>query len=422
MKNFIKKGSMVLIIFLVLILALITVNTIPKKYIKDNVKESLEVLKIEGHCPPAKWAYRLLLDNYTDAIMLDTAYSMDTNNLIESTMFMRRGYRTNANLTLNSIDVPDVPINNLEANISETNTSYYEYFRYWHGYMIFLRPLLVFFNYSEIRVILVLVITLLAILLVFFTYKKVDKTLALATILMLLASNFWAIGLSMQYVAVFVITLLSSIYIVGRKDKKTDGVMLFLVIGMLTSFFDLFTTPILTLGIPMIFWIYTKNKEKNTLKGSINILLAWGTGYSFAWLSKWILMDAFYGVGAIKDAIDKVLLYTVSNKEVTASIIKIIITNIYCIELPLVICIGALTASFIYKLCVVKTKIDKSIYQYILISLSPFVWYFLVKNHSYIHAGFTYRLLLITIFSLSVVITKNICKKIKSKRENKIDI
>ena len=108
--------------------------------------------------------------------MLDTAYSMDTNNLIESTMFMRRGYRTNANLTLNSIDVPDVPINNLEAIISETNTSYYEYFRYWHGYMIFLRPLLVFFNYSEIRVILVLVITLLAILLVFFTYKKVDKT------------------------------------------------------------------------------------------------------------------------------------------------------------------------------------------------------------------------------------------------------
>ena len=64
MKNFIKKASIVLIIFLVLILTLITVNTIPKKYIKDNVEESLEVLTIEGHCPPAKWAYRLLLDNY----------------------------------------------------------------------------------------------------------------------------------------------------------------------------------------------------------------------------------------------------------------------------------------------------------------------------------------------------------------------
>lgn len=413
MKNFIKKASIVLIIFLVLILTLITVNTIPKKYIKDNVEESLEVLTIEGHCPPAKWAYRLLLDNYTDAIMLDTAYSMDTNSPLESTMFMRRGYRRGENLILNSVDTPDVPIDNLEANISETNTSYYEYFRYWHGYMIFLRPLLVFFNYSEIRVILVVVITLFAMLLVYLSYKKVDKILAVATILMLIASNFWAIGLSMQYVSVFVITLLSSIYIVARKDKIKNGVMLFFVIGMLTSFFDLFTTPVLTLGIPMIFWIYTKNKEKNTLTGSISILLAWGAGYSFAWLSKWVLMDAFYGVGAIKDAIDKILLYTVSNKEVTVSIIKIIVTNIYCIELPLVICIGVLTVSFIYKLCVVKTKMDKSIYQYILISLSPFVWYFLVKNHSYIHAGFTYRLLLITIFSLSVVAIKNICEKNK---------
>ncbi len=413
MKNFIKKGSIVLIIFLVLILTLITVNTIPKKYIKDNVEESLEVLTIEGHCPPAKWAYRLLLDNYTDAIMLDTAYSMDTNSPLESTMFMRRGYRRGETLILNSVDTPDVPIENLKANISNENASYYDYYRYWHGYMIFLRPLLLFFNYSEIRVILVVLITLFAILLVYFSYKKVDKILAVATILMLIASNFWAIGLSMQYVAVFVITLLSSIYIVARKDKIKDGAMLFFVIGMLTSFFDLFTTPILTLGIPMIFWIYTKNKEKNTLTGSVSILLAWGAGYSFVWISKWGLMDAFYGVGAIKDAIDKILLYTVSNKEVTVSIIKIVVTNIYCIELPIVICIGVLTASFIYKLCVVKTKMDKSIYQYTLISLLPFAWYFLVKNHSYIHAGFAYRLLLITIFSLSVVAIKNICEKNK---------
>ncbi len=413
MKNFIKKSSIVLIIFLVLILSLIIVNTIPKKYIKNNVEDSIEVLLVEGHSPPAKVAYRFLLDNYTDAIMLDTAYSMDSNNLLESTMFMRRGYRAGANLTLNSIDTPDIPIDNLEANISETNTSYFEYFRYWHGYMIFLRPLLVFFNYSEIRVILVVVITMLAIILVFLTYKKVDKILALATILMLLASNFWAIGLSMQYVSVFVITLLASIYIVARKGMIKDGAMLFFVIGMLTSFFDLFTTPILTLGIPMVFWIYTTDKEKYTIMNSIKILLSWGLGYAFVWISKWLLMDIFYGVGAIKDAINKVLLYTVSKEEVTASIMKIIITNIYCIELPLIICIGILAASFAYKFCIVKTKMDKSAYQYILVSLSPFVWYFLVKNHSYIHAGFTYRLLLITIFSLSVVAMKNICEKAK---------
>ena len=50
----------------------------------------------------------------------------------------------------------------------------FEYARYWHGYLVLLRPLLALFNYSAIRIIL-LVITLLSMaILAILLYKKLD--------------------------------------------------------------------------------------------------------------------------------------------------------------------------------------------------------------------------------------------------------
>jgi hypothetical protein len=37
---------------------------------------------------------------------------------------------------------------------------------------------------------------------------------------------------------------------------------------------------------------------------------------------------------------------------------------------------------------------------FVVIALYPFVWYFVLKNHSYIHNFFTYRNLSITVLSL----------------------
>ena len=239
--------------------------------------------------------------------MVDTAYSIDNKDVLKSTMFMRHGYRAGANLTLNDVNAPDNPIENLEKNVSETNTSYFEYFRYWHGYMLYLRPLLVLFNYSQIRAILVTIIIVLSILLVYLAYKKIDILTAIATLTTLVLANFWAIGLSLQYTATFMISLIASLYIVINKDKIKDISFVFFIIGMLTSFFDMFSTPMLTFGIPVVFWIAASKKEKYTLKGSFMVGFSWVLGYGLMWLSKWLMLDLLYNTGAIKDAISKIL-------------------------------------------------------------------------------------------------------------------
>jgi uncharacterized membrane protein len=38
----------------------------------------------------------------------------------------------------------------------------------------------------------------------------------------------------------------------------------------------------------------------------------------------------------------------------------------------------------------------------LLVGLYPFVWYFVIRNHSIVHVWFTHRTLSITIFSLAV--------------------
>jgi len=391
------------ICFLILILSLVIVNLIPREYIQENVKESVQIFIDEGYFPKVKLSNKYLLDNWTDALMINTAYSIDTEEPIRSSILMRRNYRPNAELKLDQI-VNDKPIEYLIENLNETNNTYFEYSRYWHGYMIYLRPLLVLFNYSQIRIFFTTIIITLSFLLIYLVYKKIDKYIAIATTIMLFISNFWAIGLSLQYSAVFIITLISSMYIISKNSIK-NILRTFFIIGMLTSFFDLLTTPILTLGIPLIFYISLNRKEDLNFKEFFKIILFWGMGYGLMWLSKWVISDIICNVGTIQSAIIAIKLRV---GEAGTSIINVILANIYYLFEIIILIISMAITTFIY----VKNKKQilkiKKVQQYLIIAIIPFIWYTLLKNHSFIHARFTFRNLLLTVFSLTIITIKNI--------------
>ena len=248
LKDILKIVLTFIITLVILMTALVIVNLIPRKCIENNAKESLPIFLEEGNFPKLKYAYNFLLDNYTDALMINTALSVDSTKPIESTILMRRGYRANEGLELKEAGTNDIPIKSLEENINETNTTYFQYQRYWHGYMIFLRPLLVLFNYTQIRIILIATFIMLSLILVYLTYKKINIYICIATIFMLLISSFIFIGMSIQYSSVFIIMLISSIYII-MKCKEYNNIKIlnvFFIIGILTSFFDLLTAPLLT--------------------------------------------------------------------------------------------------------------------------------------------------------------------------------
>lgn len=217
--------------------------------------------------------------------------------------------------------------------------------------------------------------------------------------------------------------LLASIYIILKHKYIKDITQVFFIIGILTSFFDLLTTPLITLGIPLIYWIVLKNiEDKVDLKTVFRIIAYWGIGYGVMWISKWIISDCLYQTGTITRALQKITLLSNSTEEVAPNVMETIMENIkYILNKRVLYLIVFLSVI----LSLINRKTIKRKIPYIIIAIIPFIWFILIKNHSYVHARFTCRNLLLTIFALSILILENIkeyfpklIKLIKSKVYN----
>lgn len=243
MQKIIKYTLIYIIMIITFFTSLYLASAIPQSTIERNIKLSTEILKKEG-IRQKVGAKSVMIDNWSDAVMLNTAYSIDSNNILQSIIYGRRSYDPNRKLEEIKENKDENPIDDLEQTLSKTNTSYYKYARYWHGYLVFLRPLLTIFNYVGLRVIFCIIVIILAAILVYYLNKNGGKGIALIFGLVFLMFSYQYVGLSIQYVAVTVIFMAFSIYIAKHKKAKAEY---FFIVGGLTSFFDLLTTPLLTL-------------------------------------------------------------------------------------------------------------------------------------------------------------------------------
>lgn len=118
------------------------------------------------------------------------------------------------------------------------------------------------------------------------------------------------------------------------------------------------------------------------------------------WITKWIIGE-FLGFATISEAVNRLIQRTGINLEVEFMITKTIIKNILVIMIPLIIWINALIIFILC--CIYKGKsFSKEIINYVIIAVLPIVWYVFTKQHSYIHAKFTYRIIGISTLALSL--------------------
>ena len=102
-------------------------------------------------------------DNYTDALMINTAYSIDNNKPFESSFLARKNYIPNVTDDIYQDTAGELKssskykyhneVGELNDLVNGEKVESFEYARYWHGYLIILRPLLAFISLNEIRVI-----------------------------------------------------------------------------------------------------------------------------------------------------------------------------------------------------------------------------------------------------------------------------
>ena len=193
-------------------------------------------------------------------------------------------------------------------------------------------------------------------------------------------------------------------------DSKQSAI-LFFSIGAFTSYMDFLTTPILTLGFPLVVLVAI-DKEKERLKTLFTQSFIWLLGYASIWSSKWLIGWILTGENIIDTAL-ACAQQRVGNTIVFGGVemymnqfFDIILTKISNMIYPICIAIGIMIALLIFYFYKNRDKV-KNFNWLVIISLMPIVWFIVMKNHSLQHIFFTWRDFMLTLWCMLIFAFSN---------------
>lgn len=371
---------------------------LPDEPIRSHVRDSAYVFEAEGEYPAMDSGLAKIMDNWTDSLMLSSAsFRKEGAGILEKAMGVYR---------------PQYPGSSPMVSLicycqGEEGFGITSYARYWHGYLIFLRPLLCIADYEGFRSVnSVMVYVVMAMTFLLMARRK-RLHLAPAYILSVLFLRLDAVGFSLQYSSVYYVVsaaVFAGIALESWLKKHQWVPFYFLLIGMVTSYVDLLTYPLVTLGVPLALWMALDGKGswKARLKEVVVHSMEWLFGYAGMWMGKWclasvvlgrdVLVDAF---GAARSRVSKDYVgrgssrpdVILRNMEFGASGIWVAIA---VVSLVLILCL-------LLRLYRNRRRMSAYFLPFLMICLMPFVWYAALGNHSIIHTWFTYRNLAVTV-------------------------
>ena len=334
MKEKIKRVSKdilrYILIFIILIgiyVAILTLTSlIPSSMLEENAHSSSETLVQEGEKVTFNLKYKEEnIFTFTDALMINTAYSVDSAHPIDSFMLARKNYIPGQTKEVYpdgqyNLGANKKYINQNNGDLYQTKELYglmhgdniedsYEYARYWHGYIAVLRPLLLLFDYSGIRIVLFLATAICVVSLVALICKKINILSGIIYGIGLLSISIFIVSKSINEILIFLVAFIASIILLLRYSKMKHTGIFFFIVGSVSSFIDLLTAPLVTLGITAItyFLLMQKEEEKASIKKYIleilKIGIVWVLGYGITWASKWVIVELVYGRPIISQAI-----------------------------------------------------------------------------------------------------------------------
>lgn len=403
-KGMIRLSGVICVMIVISCIFSVLLCSIPSRGMKDNVLESLNKIENEGFKHRIGDIPLFCLDNFTDVIIISNAYCVDADKPLESVM---------RNTTYLAGDIKSIiPATRLFAEGNYDAITSTDYVRYWHGSSYLIRPLLLFTDINGIRVLGGIIMSLLAVCLAFLLYSR-SRLLFSAFLFSAVIMNLWIVPLSIQFTSVFYISLISSIIILLKKNIRYCE--LFAVIGCLTSYFDLLTVPLVTLGMPLTILLSTDDSAiSEKWRKLIVCSLSWVMGYGVLWASKWLL--AYLIIGYDVTEAYKTIAFRTSTMfagydfSVAGIIGYLLSANRLIFVLLMLFIIGFLV--FNYILFRKKRNAFANNSYLLAIAVMPFVWCMVLRNHSIIHYWFVWRVFFVSLFAY-ILFLFNVVKKDK---------
>lgn len=383
---------------------LVLVYLIPASRISDNVADSAYILMTQGTYPSG-YLDGWFLDNFTDADCISVTYNASTKNPFYSALDAYQLGGEN--------DSHAASIEGLWSTVQGDTAKKGDHTYLWHGYRIWLRPLLMKYNITNIRFfcygILIFLVTVLCVMLAY----RLNNVLAFVPFLATFTFfNFQMEALSLLFFNDLAVALVGCMFIactVGQERWEKYYNRIFAGIGALLAFTSMLILPILTIGFPIIFWLIFDRRclaWKEKVLGVIRYSICWLFGYA-------ITMFAKIGISAAvfqsNKGIQNVSLYTGNSTKYTVAerfqcTINVFLKVLQRSEIQRDLLIAAVFLSMIYITlrCRKNLRRISDYIPYFIVALYPCVWCFLCCRHA--GHGWTYFNYSISMFALLSVL------------------
>lgn len=385
---------------------LLSVYSLPLDSIEQNMQKSASTIADEGGYPTLFPWCQSMLDNYTDSIMLLEAADHVQDRTLDKAMLVYHGTIKNKNPYE---VIVEHYLNGTEFDQEES------YARYWHGYLVFLKPLLTIMDYGSIRVLNGILQVFLFLMVCCLLVKKNQKEYLVPVVLSYLMIMPIALMNSLQFSSCYYIYTLGMIGIlILPEDKQRFIYLVFLYIGIFTAYFDFLTYPIATFGMPAAVYLVLRKKE-TTEKKIIDLIrngFFWCFGYVGMWSLKWIVAWIITGENVINEAASAISLRTSSALPEGGKLSRIECVNINfqaLLDTP----VTWVALLFVLYLLLKNKKIkdlsfeDKRVFfPYLFLGLLPVIWFVIVGNHSSIHYWFTNKACIVTLSSFLFAVSE----------------
>ena len=292
---------------------------------------------------------------------------------------------------------------------------YVTYARYWHGYLVLLKPLFMFLQLEHIYMLNAIVLTALVACVLLLIKRRLGMywVAYLFTIAMMHPFN---IVQSFQLSSVFYALNITLLLLLIKEWKESQIFYIFVMDGILIAFLDFLTYPYVALAIPMLTY-YLLNKQ-SSLKDDIIIAvknaLAFVMGYVGMWGMKWVFATAFTYENVILNALDSVFhrigITDASAKDEvflsvsTVDALKRNISQLFNEQNMIIlgIMLVVLGISMIVYRRTLRVEVNHAIVCAVM-AVSPLAWIILLTNHCSLHPHLEWRTLSISVFSLAVL-------------------
>ena len=359
---------------------------VPDRPVQHNIARSLSPFMHQGDYPYAIFEKPgCKMDNFTDALILNITYNLSADSL-KTSLFLNPYHASDICMSANL---------GTAVNQSVANANYYP--RYWFGSSFLMRFLFLFGNYEHIRELLYAISMLLILILAALIYREIGIPYLLGFFSGFLMLHGFITQMSMQFFPVLAITLATSIAICCKwKDFSFVCMALFLA-GSFTTFFDLLTTPLLTLGFPLLLYlIMDRNTEGTwwlTFKKMAELSMTWLVSFAATWATKWILATLATDFNILKDAANCTSIHSHCMEGFNRW--SAVTMNLQQLNFPLIL--AFLMAVAFFALLFFNKKNLKTALFCLFTASVPYFWFFIVAHHSQMHFWFTYRLQMMTI-------------------------